>query len=260
VARKTFQCVPLAGGRVGNKVRGWGKPIRDDVQDTTPHGEVALEKGLVVSCNAYFAQLGTYEVGPDELLQTTQLLGITAARPNTAEQLRDALPQASYGQGQVIATPFKMARVAATVARGGTMAQGQWVGDDSEPKKTEPVAVLSSGSTALIARSMREVVTRGTASRILGGIEPPVAGKTGTAEVQGKRSHSWFVGYAPYDLMGEREGGRRIAFAVIIEHGGYGGRLAAQATGEIVKAASALGLFNPEKAPEQTPQTESESN
>jgi cell division protein FtsI/penicillin-binding protein 2/cell division protein FtsW (lipid II flippase) len=258
VAQKTFQCVPLPGGRVGNKVRGWGKPIRDDVQDVTPHGEVNLEKGLVVSCNAYFAQLGTYEVGPDELLRTSQLLGITTARPNTAEQLRDALPQASYGQGQVTATPFRMARVAATVARGGSMPQGQWVGDDSEPKKTEPVEVLSADSTAFLARSMREVVTKGTAARILGGIEPPVAGKTGTAEVQGKRSHSWFVGYAPYDLAGMREGGRRIAFAVIVEHGGYGGRLAAQASGEIVQAASALGLFNPEQASEQASESERE--
>jgi cell division protein FtsI/penicillin-binding protein 2/cell division protein FtsW (lipid II flippase) len=246
VVRKTFQCVHLPDGRVGNRVRGWGRPIRDDIQDRTPHGDVNLEKGLVVSCNAYFAQLGTYEVGPDELLQTAQLLGITTARPNTAEQLKDALPQASYGQGQVIATPFKMARVVATVARGGTMPQGQWVGDDSEPKKGEPVEVLSSESTAFIARSMREVVTQGTAARILGGMEPPVAGKTGTAEVQGKRSHSWFVGYAPHDLAQAREGGRRIAFAVIVEHGGYGGRLAAQASGEIIQAASALGLFNPE--------------
>ncbi len=246
VARKTFQCVALQGGRVGNKVRGWGKPIRDDVQDTTPHGEVDLEKGIVESCNAYFAQLGTYEVGAGELLETAQLLGITTARPNTPAQLEDALPQASYGQGQVIATPFKMARVAATIARGGSMPQGQWIGDDSEPKKAEPVPVLSETSAAFLARTMREVVTEGTAARILGGLEPPVAGKTGTAEVLGKGSHSWFVGYAPYDLVQAREGGRRIAFAVIIEHGGYGGKLAAQATGEIVQAASALGLFKVE--------------
>jgi cell division protein FtsI/penicillin-binding protein 2/cell division protein FtsW (lipid II flippase) len=244
VAQKTFQCVPLAGGRVGNKVRGWGKPIRDDIQDATPHGEVNLEKGIVESCNAYFAQLGTYEVGADELLETAQLLGITTARPNTPAQLEDALPQASYGQGQVIATPFKMARVVATIARGGSMPQGQWIGDDSEPKKAEPVPVLSETSTAFLQRSMREVVTEGTAARILGGVEPPVAGKTGTAEVLGKRSHSWFVGYAPYDLVQAKEGGRRIAFAVIVEHGGYGGRLAAQATAEIVQAASALGLFD----------------
>ena len=41
--------------------------------------------------------------------------------PNTAEQLKESLPQSAYGQGQVVAVPFQMARVAATVANGGTM-------------------------------------------------------------------------------------------------------------------------------------------
>jgi cell division protein FtsI/penicillin-binding protein 2 len=237
LARKTFLCVPLPGGRVGNRVRGWGRPFRDDPTVTTPHGEVDLAKGIAQSCNAYFAQLGTYEVGPEALLETAQLLGITVARPNTPEKLKDALPQASYGQGQVIATPFQMARVAATIARGGTMPPGRRVLDKSEPEQ-EPVPILSADSAALIARAMRRVVTNGTAARILGGVEPPVAGKTGTAEVQGKRSHSWFIGFTPYGGTG-----RKIAFAVIVEHGGYGGRLAAQASGEIVRAAAALGLI-----------------
>jgi hypothetical protein len=67
------------------------------------------------------------------------------------------------------------------------------------------------------------------------------------------------VGYAPFD---RQEGGRRIAFAVIVEHGGYGGRLAAQATGEIIQAASAFGLFKaepPQGAPEATEPNDSES-
>jgi peptidoglycan glycosyltransferase len=94
---------------------------------------------------------------------------------------------------------------------------------------------------------MRRVVTNGTAARILGGISPPIAGKTGTAEVQGKRSHSWFVGFTPYGSSG-----KKIAFAVIVEHGGYGGRLAAQASGEIVQAAAKLGLIgSPEPAVEE---------
>jgi len=37
--------------------------------------------------------------------------------------------------------------------------------------------------------------------------------------------------------------GRRIAVAVIVEHGGYGGRLAAPAAGEILRRAAALGLL-----------------
>jgi peptidoglycan glycosyltransferase len=85
---------------------------------------------------------------------------------------------------------------------------------------------------------MRRVVTAGTAAGYLASVEPAIAGKTGTAEVKGKKSHSWFIGYAPYGA-----GGRKIAFAVIVEHGGYGGRLAAPAAGEIVKAAAELGLI-----------------
>ncbi len=177
----------------------------------------------------------------ENLLETAQLFGITTARPNTPEQLKDALPQASYGQGQVTATPFQMARVAATVARGGTMPEGRWILDASNTRQAEPQAILSASSTGFLARSMRDVVTRGTASRILGGILPPIAGKTGTAEVRGKASHSWFLGFAP--MGGAEDGGRRIAFAVIVEHGGYGGRLAAQASGEIVQAAARLGLL-----------------
>ena len=86
---------------------------------------------------------------------------------------------------------------------------------------------------------MRRVVTEGTGARYLSGISPAIAGKTGTAEVKDKGSHSWFIGYAPY----EAPSGRKIAFGVLVEHGGYGGRLAAPAAGEIVEAAAQLGVL-----------------
>ncbi|HEX5758219.1 MAG TPA: FtsW/RodA/SpoVE family cell cycle protein, partial [Thermoanaerobaculia bacterium] len=236
-----FECVPLGGGRVGNRVRGWGRAIRDDPIVTTPHGRVSLEKGIRQSCNAYFAQLGTYEVGAEPLLETARLLGISVARPNTPEQLRDALPQAAYGQGQVVATPLQMARVAAAVANAGTAPEARWTLDESVPPRGDAVPVVPPEAAALLARAMREVVTSGTAARFLGGIQPPMAGKTGTAEVQGKRSHSWFIGFAPYGIASPAV--RTVAVAVIVEHGGYGGRLAAPAAGEIVRAAAALGLL-----------------
>jgi cell division protein FtsW (lipid II flippase) len=238
MARKTFVCRDLPGGRVGNTVRGWGRPLRDDPTVTAPHGQVDLDKGISQSCNAYFAQLGTSEVGSERLLETAELFGITVARPNTAEQLKDALPQASYGQGQVIATPFQMARVAAAVANDGEVLEGRWVLGESNTRTGEPQRVLDAGKIPLVARPMRQVVTVGTA-RYLAGVVPGIAGKTGTAEVEGKRSHSWFIGFAPYG----GSGGRKIAFAIVVEHGGYGGRLAAPAAGEIVRAAAELGLI-----------------
>jgi len=237
LAAKTFECKLLTDGRVGNNVRGWGKAIRDDPTDREPHGQVNLNKGLVVSCNAFFAQLGTYEVGPEALLETAKKLGISVAKPNTAAQLKGAMPQASYGQGQVVATPLQMARVAATLANGGDMPEGRWVIDESNTRRAAPVPVLAPDLARSLAGSLRRVVTEGTGARYLAGIQPAIAGKTGTAEVKDKGSHSWFIGFAPY----EAQGGRRIAFGVIIEHGGYGGRLAAPAAGEIVRTASELG-------------------
>jgi cell division protein FtsI/penicillin-binding protein 2 len=220
-------------------VRGWGRPVRDDPTVTAPHGQVDLDRGISQSCNAYFAQLGTYEVGSERLLETAKLFDISVARPNTPEQVKDALPQASYGQGQVVATPLQMARVAATIANGGAAPEGRWVSGESNTRTAEPARVLDAARIPLIARPMRQVVTVGTASRYLAGVVPGIAGKTGTAEVQDKKSHSWFIGFAPYATSG----GRKIAVAVIVEHGGYGGRLAAPATGEIVKAAAELGLI-----------------
>jgi peptidoglycan glycosyltransferase len=83
---------------------------------------------------------------------------------------------------------------------------------------------------------MREVVTAGT-GRALAGHAVPIAGKTGTAEINGARAHAWFVGFAPYGPA------PRIAFAVIVENAGYGGRVAAPLAGEVVSAARAQGLL-----------------
>ena len=115
-------------------IRGSNRPIRDDVLDTNPHGTLDMEHAVMVSCNAYFAQLGTYNVGAQPLFDTASLLGIAVASPNKPEQLRKSLPQSSYGQGQVVASPFQMARVAATVANGGMMPAGRWVTDESNDR------------------------------------------------------------------------------------------------------------------------------
>ena len=51
-------------------------------------------------------------------------------------------------------------------------------------------------------------------------------------------SHAWFAGYAPY-----RAAGKRIAFAVLVEHGQYGGTAAAPAAADLVSAAAKLGII-----------------
>jgi cell division protein FtsW (lipid II flippase) len=236
LAHKTYQCIRLPDGRVGNYIKGSKRPIRDDIQDKEPHGTVDMEKGIVVSCNAYFAQLGTYEVGADPLFATANLLGISVASPNTAAQLRKSLPQSSYGQGQVVASPFQMARVAATVATGGNMPEGRWITDETNLRTGPPQAVLGPDLAQTLGRFMREVVTSGTGRRAAAVV--PMAGKTGTAELADAPSHAWFIGFAPYGAAP-----RKIAFSVLVENGIYGGTAAAPAAAEIVNAAVKLGLI-----------------
>lgn len=236
LAQQKFECIRLPDGRVGNYV---GKrAIRDDIKDTQPHGSLDMAKGIAVSCNAYFAQLGAESVGAQTLYDTAALLGISVARPNTPQQLRQFLAQASYGQGQVVVTPFQMARVAATIANGGNAPQGRWIIDETNPRVREPQAILSRDLAVEIGGFMRSVVTSGT-GRVLSSSRIAIAGKTGTAELAKDPSHAWFIGFAPYSAGT----GKQIAFAVLVENGQYGGTAAAPIAGEIVAAARELGII-----------------
>ena len=63
---------------------------------------------------------------------------------------------------------------------------------------------------------MRKVLTGSTAANLPGA---PVHGKTGTAEFgtrQPPQTHAWFVGFR-----------NDLAFAVLVEGGGFGGEVAA---------------------------------
>jgi peptidoglycan glycosyltransferase len=208
--------------------------VRDDLLDSVPHGTVDLRKGLVASCNAYFAQLAL-RLGPQPILDAAALFQIDAARPATPASLRRTLPHAGYGQGEVLVSPLKMARVAAAIAGRGLIVPVQWL-TSSEVADEQPQRFLSETDAAQLARYMRDAVTSGS-GRALGSNPTPIAGKTGTAEVAGGKSHSWFVGFAPFG------GSRKIAFAVVVENAGYGGRAAAPIAGEVVTAARELGLF-----------------
>lgn len=232
----TLSCVRLPDGRVGNFVRGSSRPVRDDPMDTHPHGAVDLRRGLVVSCNAYFAQLAL-QLGPQPILDAASLFQIDAARPATAAGLKGSLAHAGYGQGEVLVSPLKMARVAASIAGGGEILPVRWVASPP-PAAASERRFLSGPEAALLSRYMREAVTAGT-GRTLASNPTPIAGKTGTAEVGEGNAHSWFAGFAPFG------GTRKIAFAVIVENAGYGARAAAPIAGEIVSAARDIGLFKP---------------
>jgi cell division protein FtsW (lipid II flippase) len=232
---RTFLCHRLPDGRAGNTIPGWNRAIKDDIGDVA-HGTLDMERAITVSCNAYFAQLGVHDVGTQALTETAAQFGISTGDPI---QLKRDLPFASYGQGAVLVSPFKMARVAAAIAAGGKMPEGRWIADESNPRGDAPLQVLPADQAQFLAGAMRRVVLEGTASHVMAGTTVSIAGKTGTAQLAEGMPHAWFTGFAPYD--GDAP---RLAFAVLVEHGGYGGRVAAPIARAVMEAARDLGLLH----------------
>jgi cell division protein FtsW (lipid II flippase) len=233
--KTTFTCTRLPDGRVGATINGWDRPVRDDVLDVRPHGTIDARDGFVHSCNAYFAQLAV-KIGSQPLLDAAGRLGISLTpAPDAVRRVRQTLPQIGYGQGDVVVTPLRMARVAAAVASNGILRET--CSEQGEAASGATDRFLNANDARVLAGYMRDVVLSGT-GRVLRRHPGRIAGKTGTAQLDDNPSHSWFVGFAPFGPAT-----RRIAFAVIIENAGYGGGSAAPAAGEIVTAAALAGLM-----------------
>jgi membrane carboxypeptidase/penicillin-binding protein len=231
--RTTFTCARLPDGRVGARIKGWNRPVRDDVRDHA-HGTIDVHDGFVHSCNAYFAQLAV-KVGSQPLIDTASQLGISLTpATDVVARVRQTLPQIGYGQGDVVVTPLKMARVAAAIASDGMLREARCEHDEAATAGAGPF--VSVADAHLLASYMRDVVLSGT-GRVLRNHPGRIAGKTGTAQLDRQPSHGWFVGFAPFGPAASR-----IAFAVVIENAGYGGGSAAPAAGDIVTAAMHAGL------------------
>lgn len=164
-------------------------------------GRVPLHTAFAQSCNTSFARLavdmpagavtraaGQLGIGADfEMPGATTITGKAPEADTTVQRAENGI-----GQGKVLASPFGMALVSATVAEGRmpvpSLIRGEETGTQQQP---EP---LSGPALDQLRSMMREVVTSGTASSLSGSGE--VAGKTGTAQFgDGTKAHGWFTGY-----------------------------------------------------------------
>lgn len=147
----------------------------------------------------------------------------------------------AIGQGDVLVTPLQLANAYASIANGGTIREprvgkalvrpdGQVVRKITAPKTGElpdPHGVLAYERAALA-----DVPRSGTASGAFGGWpmnKIPVAGKTGTAEVYGKKDNSWFASFAPVNKP-------RFAVVAMVSQAGQGATYAAPAVRKIYEA------------------------
>ncbi|RMI35644.1 penicillin-binding transpeptidase domain-containing protein [Nocardia stercoris] len=163
-------------------------------------GDVPMATAYARSCNTSFAQVAgglksdaltraaaQFGVGPDYTLAGMQTVsGSVPPAGDLTLRTEDGI-----GQGKVVVSPFGMALVAATVARGSVPLPYLVTGRDTAVTGKAPNGPDAATVDGLRSM-MRQVVTSGTAERIAD--QGDVHGKTGEAEVDGG-SHAWFIGY-----------------------------------------------------------------
>jgi cell division protein FtsI/penicillin-binding protein 2 len=194
-------------------------------------GGTTFRSAFAQSCNTAFVTLAA-ELTAGNLSEAATSFGFGRSYdlgvPTEGAEFpapRDVAERASQaiGQGRVEASPLHMATV------GGAVASGSWRPPrlllDNLPG---PATALDPQVVATLKDLTAEVVRTGTgtAAAVAG---QAVAGKTGTAEVGGPdpdRTHAWFVGYRG-----------NLAFSVLVEGGGVGGRVAAPLAARFLAAA-----------------------
>jgi cell division protein FtsI/penicillin-binding protein 2 len=125
----------------------------------------------------------------------------------------------SIGQADNAQTPINMAKFYTALATDGYAATPQIVAREPEREK---ILNLTPEQLQGIKDALSDVVSRGTAAGAqIKGLT--IAGKTGTAQVNGQRDNAWFVGYAPADNP-------KIVVAIIVEEGLHGSAAARVAT------------------------------
>jgi len=213
------------------------------------YGTIGFQDALAYSSNTFFYQVGI-KAGPEQIAKwgkrmgigTTQILGLTGGNrgsiPTPVEKQKlynqpwytgDTVSM-SIGQGVVLVTPLELAVMVASIANGGWRVKPHLlVSQTNTPATQRESTEMAPDTLKTIREGLIAVVQKGTARRLNDGSIPLVAGKTGTAEVPGQRDNAVFVSFGPVKEA-------KIAIAVVVENGGYGGATAAPIAHEIYKA------------------------
>lgn len=235
----TYNCPgiwPVGGSQVIN----YGDPPRD-------FGTIEMDTALALSVNTYFAQLAD-AMEAEALVEYAERFGMNEAPPldypavaiskipQPEEMDAVELAWTGAGQGELLMTPLQLCLIGCAVANGGKtmlphlMKDVRWEDNILERFDTgEWRSPISSGTAQAVLAMMVDVVAEGTGTAAaIPGVT--VAGKTGTAEVEGKPPHTWFLGIAPAENP-------TVVVAVVVENsGGGGGSVAAPIAREVIEA------------------------
>lgn len=237
------------------------------------HGRVNMHSGLAQSCDIYFYNFG-HEAGIDAIARVGRELGLGAHYPlPIGGQRKGIIPDVAWklarydkhwlpgetlscaiGQGYVAANPLQLAVMTSRIASGRAIMPRLVI--DGPPSPAARLGIPDE-HLAIVRQGMIDVVNsgRGTAKKARLSADFEMAGKTGTAQVRNismaerkhgvrknqslawaMRDHAWFICFAPADAP-------RYAMSILIEHGGWGGAVAAPIARDIM-----MYLFEPEAA------------
>lgn len=227
------------------------------------HGSIDLLTAVTVSCNIFFYELGA-RLDIDQIYETAKKYGLAertgidlpgemSSRIPNRETHKEWYPgdtiNVAVGQGAVGVTPLGLARFFATIAlKGKILTPHLLLGYREEQtqrlKDFSPTPFRDTGLDPkiweILDQAMSQVVNHGTA-RGIAMKDLEICGKTGTAQVsryttrdaylasaKQLRDHAWFAGYAPRENP-------QIAWAVMVEHAGFGASAAAPIAQKLCK-------------------------
>lgn len=237
---------------------------------TGGHGSVDLVKAIATSCDIYFYHIAGL-VGIDAIAEMSKRLGLGAPtgieipgeksgliptsdwkkRVHKSKWTTGESYNAGIGQGYLLTTPLQLAVMMARLASGKAIAptliadrEQRFASLDINPDHLAQIQLgLNKASNEGGGTSFRHRITQP-------GME--MAGKTGTTQVKritekdrasgqvnssGRpwhhKEHALFVGYAPIHAP-------RFATAVLVEHGGSGGRVAAPVGRDVLLTAQQI--------------------
>lgn len=223
------------------------------------HKTLSLQRALVESCDVYFYEVGR-RLGIDRIASYARLLGLGRdSELKLVKERKGTIPDtrwkqekrkqpwylgetfnASIGQGYVAVTPYQMARLISAISNGGYIYEPSLLKLNGRPKMAEKLNIRAENINA-IKKALSGVVNEpsGTAWAARSSIVE-ICGKTGTAQVIGRRKdskylhelqrdHAWFVAFAPCDRP-------EVALSVLVEHGGHGGAAAAPIAKRAIEA------------------------
>lgn len=241
------------------KVKAGGRVFR--CWKHSGHGLIDMHDAIKQSCNCYMYEIGRL-IGAEKLLLVSKKLGfgektgidlpgeVSGFLPSKEWKFKhfkfgwsigDSL-NIAIGQGALLSTPMQQARMAAFFANEGLLLSPK-INSQKESIKNFPD--INKNNIKIIKNAMYSAINeKGGTSYNSRSNKVNIAGKTGTSQVQSKKSffddlskktiirksrnHALFAGFWPYESP-------KYSISVIIDHGGGGASTAAPIAKRIIE-------------------------